>query len=65
MARLIDIAADVAARRSVARGAKEKIAVITLGKRLFKILALFSALLVLLKGAGVNVSAMLAGLDPR
>jgi MscS family membrane protein len=62
LTRLIDIFADVGARRSVASGAKGKIAVITLGRRLFKILALFTALLILLKGAGVNVSAMLAGL---
>ena len=60
--RLVEIAANVAARRSVAAGTREKIAVITLGQRLFKIFAFFVVLLFVLKGAGINVSAMLAGL---
>ena len=62
LARLVDIAGGIATRRSVAAGTREKIAVITLGRRLFKILAVFVVLLIVLKGAGINVSAMLAGL---
>jgi MscS family membrane protein len=46
----------------VAAGTREKIAIITLGRRLFKIFAIFVVLLFMLKGAGINVSAMLAGL---
>lgn len=60
--RLVDIAGNIAARRSVAAGTREKIAVITLGTRLFKIFAIFVVLIFMLKGAGINVSAMLAGL---
>jgi MscS family membrane protein len=62
LARLFDLAADAGARHSLATGAKEKVAVINLARRLVKILAIFLVLLILLKGAGVNVSAMLAGL---
>jgi MscS family membrane protein len=46
----------------VAAGTREKIAVITLATRLFKIFAFFVVLIFTLKGAGINVSAMLAGL---
>jgi MscS family membrane protein len=60
--RLMDIAGNIATRRSVAAGTREKIAIITLGRRLFKIFAIFIVLLLMLKGAGINVSAMLAGL---
>ena len=59
---LVDIAGNIATRRSIAAGTREKIAVITLGRRLFKILAIFVVFLIMLKGAGINVSAMLAGL---
>jgi MscS family membrane protein len=61
-ARLADIAGNIAARRSVVAGTREKIAVITLATRLFKIFAVFVVLIFMLKGAGINVSAMLAGL---
>jgi MscS family membrane protein len=60
--RFADIAAAVAARRSLEAGARQKIAVITLAQRLFKILAVLVVFLLLLRGAGVNVSAMLATL---
>jgi MscS family membrane protein len=60
--RLVDIAGNIATRRSVAAGTREKIAIITLGRRLFKIFAIFVVLLFMLKSAGINVSAMLAGL---
>jgi MscS family membrane protein len=60
--RLVDIAGNIATRRSVEAGTRERIAVITLGRRLFKIFAIFVVLLIMLKGAGINVSAMLAGL---
>jgi MscS family membrane protein len=59
---LVDIAGNIATRRSLAAGTREKVAVITLGQRLFKIFAIFVVLLFILKGAGINVSAMLAGL---
>jgi MscS family membrane protein len=62
LAGLFDLAADAGARHSLATGAKEKVAVINLARRLVKILSVFLVLLILLKGAGVNVSAMLAGL---
>jgi MscS family membrane protein len=62
LVRLFDAASDISERRSLAIGAKEKIAVIKLARRLFKILAFTFVLLLLLKYAGVNVSAMLAGL---
>jgi MscS family membrane protein len=59
---LFDLTADAGARRSLLTGAKEKVAVINLARRLVKILTVFVVVLILLKGAGVNVSAMLAGL---
>jgi MscS family membrane protein len=62
IAGLFDVAADAGARHSLATGAKEKVAVINLARRLVKILTVFLVVLILLKGAGVNVSAMLAGL---
>jgi MscS family membrane protein len=62
LAGLFDLAADAGSRHSLATGAKEKVAVINLARRLVKILTVFVILLTLLKGAGVNVSAMLAGL---
>lgn len=62
LAGLFDLAADAGARHSLSAGAKEKVAVINLARRLVKILTVFLVLLILLKGAGVNVSAMLAGL---
>lgn len=62
LARIAGVVADGLARHSIAKGAREKIAIITLGRRLFTILVVFIALLLLLQGAGINVSAMLAGL---
>jgi MscS family membrane protein len=57
-----NVASDLRARHLVRRQTTSQIAVLTLVHRLFKILILFLALVVLLQGAGVNVSAMLAGL---
>jgi MscS family membrane protein len=57
-----DLMAEAKTRRSIAAGVQEKIAVIKLAQRLFKIGALVVLLLILLRQAGVNVSAMLAGL---
>jgi len=54
---LTDIASDLKTRNSGGQ-----IAVIALTRRLFKVLLIFCAVLLLLKRAGVNVSAMLAGL---
>jgi MscS family membrane protein len=62
LAGLFDLAADAGQRHSVATGATGQVAAINLGRRLVKILIVFVMLLILLKGAGVNVSAMLAGL---
>jgi MscS family membrane protein len=59
---LADLLAEAGTRRSIAAGVQEKIAVITLAQRLFKICAIFALFLILLRQAGVNVSAMLAGL---
>jgi MscS family membrane protein len=53
---------DLRARQLVRRQTTSQIAVLTLVHRLFKILVLFLAVVWLLQGAGVNVSAMLAGL---
>ncbi|MBV8811832.1 MAG: mechanosensitive ion channel family protein [Acidobacteriaceae bacterium] len=57
-----DIVSDRRSRQLVRRQSTGQIAVLSLAHRLFKILVLFSALAFLLHGAGVNVSAMLAGL---
>lgn len=59
---IIDLAANAGMRRSVATGVQQKIAVITLIQRLTKILIAFVVLLIFLRDAGINVSAMLAGL---
>jgi MscS family membrane protein len=61
-ARLFDLIADAAAQRSLAAGTTERLAVITLARRLFKILVLLAVVLLLLSGAGVKVTEMLAGL---
>jgi MscS family membrane protein len=60
--RLFNIVSNAAAQRSLAAGKTEKLAVITLVRRLFKILVLFAVVLLLLSGAGVNVTEMVAGL---
>ncbi len=62
MARLFDIVSNATAERSLAAGKTEKLAVITLARRLFRILVLFAVVLLLLSGAGVNVTEMVAGL---
>lgn len=62
LVRIADLVASAGTRRSLAAGVQDKIAVITLAQRLFKILAIFTVLLILLRQAGVDVSAMIAGL---
>ena len=57
-----DIVSDFSSRQLLRMQATDQIAVLALGRRLFKILVLFVAIVLLLHGAGVNVSAMLAGL---
>jgi MscS family membrane protein len=59
---VVNLVAEAGKRNSVARGLQHRIAVIVLAKRLFKIIAAFIVLMVLLREAGVNISAMLAGL---
>jgi MscS family membrane protein len=59
---LVNLGAEAGTRRSVAQGLPDRVAIITLTQRLFKILAALVVLLILLHGAGVNISAMLAGL---
>lgn len=59
---IIDLAASAGMRRSIATGVQQKIAVITLVQRLTKILVAFAVLLLLLREAGINVTAMLTGL---
>lgn len=62
LVRLVDLGARAGTRQSIALGVQDKVAVITLVQRLFKVLTGFAVLLILLRQAGVNVSAMLAGL---
>lgn len=57
-----NVVADLRSRQLVRRQTMSQIAVLTLAHRLFKILIVFLAFVLLLHGAGVNVSAMLAGL---
>ncbi len=59
---LSDVAAGLKSRELLRRQATNQLAVVALVVRLFKMLVLFLAVLLLLHGAGVNVSAMLAGL---
>ena len=62
LASLIDLAAGVGMRRSIGAGVPQKIAVITLAQRLTKILVGLAVLLILLREAGINITAMLTGL---
>jgi MscS family membrane protein len=57
-----DIVVGLRSRQLLRRHATNQLAVLALVGRLFKILMLFLAVVLLLHGAGVNVSAMLAGL---
>jgi MscS family membrane protein len=57
-----DVVSDLRARQLLRRQATSQIAVLALTHRLFKVLVFFFAVVFLLHGAGVNVSAMLAGL---
>lgn len=62
LASIIDLCASAGMRRSIATGVQQKIAVITLVQRLTKILVAFAVLLILLREAGINVTAMVTGL---
>ena len=57
-----DIVSDLATRRLVRRHKPDKIAMLGLARRLFKIVVALIAAILLLQRAGVNVTAMLAGL---
>jgi MscS family membrane protein len=57
-----DVVSDLRARQLLRRQTTSQVAVLALTHRLFKILVIFFAVVLLLHGAGVNVSAMLAGL---
>ena len=57
-----DVVSDLSLRQLLRRQATGQIAVLALVRRSFKMLVLFVAILLLLRGAGVNVSSMLAGL---
>lgn len=57
-----DVISELRSRQLLRRHATNQIAVLALAHRLFKILVLFVAIALLLRQAGVNVSAMLAGL---
>lgn len=57
---LIEVVSDVAARRVF--GQPGKLSVLALVRRLAKIVVVFIVVILLLHGAGVNVTAMLAGL---
>lgn len=62
LARVSDLLVHAGMQRALITGAQARIAIFRLAQRLFKILIAFLALLVLLRSAGINVSAMLAGL---
>jgi MscS family membrane protein len=62
LTRVSDLLVHAGMRRALAAGAQARIAIFRLVQRLFKILIAFLALLVLLRSAGINVSAMVAGL---
>jgi MscS family membrane protein len=62
VASLVDLAAQAGTRRSLVTGVQQKIAIITLFQRLTKILLVLTVLIIFLRDAGINVSAMLAGL---
>jgi len=57
-----DVVADLRSRQLFRRQTTSQLAVLSLAHRLFKILIIFVAVVLLLHSAGVNVSAMLAGL---
>lgn len=57
-----DVVTDLRARQLFRRQTTSQLAVLSLAHRLFKILIIFVAVVLLLHSAGVNVSAMLAGL---
>jgi len=57
-----NVVADLRSRQLIRRQATSQIAILSLMHRLFKILVLFAAVALLLHTAGVNVSAMIAGL---
>jgi len=57
-----DIVSDLASRRLLRRNKPDKIAMIGLARRLFKIFVALIAAIALLQRSGVNVTAMLAGL---
>jgi MscS family membrane protein len=59
---IIDISADAGTRRLVATGMQHRTAIITLCQRLAKIFVALAVFLILLREAGVNISAMLTGL---
>jgi MscS family membrane protein len=59
---LSDILSELRSRQLLRRQATDQIAVLALVRRLFKMVVLFLAVVILLHGAGINVSAMLAGL---
>lgn len=57
-----DIVSDLTSRKLLRRQAPGKLAIVALSRRLFKILVIFVVGIILLRDAGVNVTAMLAGL---
>jgi MscS family membrane protein len=57
-----NIVSDVKSQQLVRLQATDQIAVLALARRVFKILVLFFAIVYLLRGAGVDVRALLAGL---
>jgi MscS family membrane protein len=59
---LANLTAEAGKRSSIARGLQHRIAIIVLAQRLLKITAAIVVLMILLREAGVNISAMVAGL---
>lgn len=62
VAKFSDILSDVGSRQLSRTHAPDKIAVLALANRLFKVLVLLVVVLLVLRSFGVNVTAMLAGL---
>jgi len=62
LTQFVDILADLRARQLSRVKQPGEIAMLTLGRRLFKIAVSLVVALILLHGVGVNISAMLAGL---
>ncbi|HZS56368.1 MAG TPA: mechanosensitive ion channel family protein [Bryobacteraceae bacterium] len=60
--RFTDIVSDLGSRRLLLKQASDKMALLAFARRMFKVFVVLVAVIILLRYAGVNVTAMLAGL---